>query len=39
MKNLTEALNQSQYRTLAWFFLHINVSNPTASANKVDCHR
>src|SRR5688572_4940696 len=39
MKNLTEAVNQSQYRTLAWFFRHINVSSPTATANRVDCHR
>jgi hypothetical protein len=38
-KNFTEALNQSQYRTLAWFFRHINVSNPIATANRVDCQR
>jgi len=39
MKNFTEALSHSQYRTAARFLRNAKANNATATAKSVDCQR
>jgi hypothetical protein len=38
-KNFAAAVNQSQYRTAARFFLSTNVNSHTTAAQRLDCQR